>query len=473
MSRLADSFRRWLKEPKIRPWGLLGPILVLLITLPLLRPLRHPGEMGDDEAVRLATVRSLVDRHTLAIDPMQTPSSSTIKRAGYTYSDQPPVFSILLSGAYWVMARLGSDLDRTPALAAYLLTLIGTTLPVAWTAALVYRMARLFELPRPWRAGLATASVFGTGLLSYATVLNAHAPAATILLAGVGALVHLASSKKPGRGGAWFMISGFCAALACVLDPPAVFIALLLVVVILSMRMSAGVRIGGVLLFLIGATPPLALHAAASALAGGKFVPVSLSRDLAGRVTVLTPPPPMTQLDFDDEDLANRSWWLVTGKYVNRWAVGLIGSHGLLSHFPVLIFGIFGIAAVMHRHWQAWTKTLAVASAFGALVVIGLYSFSQADWREAMFATRWFICFGPLMLFWAGAWLRRKHSPLIWGGVALLLFFSTIVSIVGATNPSPRAGFDRYTAAGALMQLINGNPSEGEAQVARGREVRF
>src|SRR5262245_5927343 len=112
MSRLADSFRRWLKEPKIRPWGLLGPILVLLVTLPMLRPLRHPGEMGDDEAVRLATVQSLVERRTLSIDPNQAPASSVVQRAGYTYSDQPPVFSILLSGVYWVMIRLGSDLDR-------------------------------------------------------------------------------------------------------------------------------------------------------------------------------------------------------------------------------------------------------------------------------------------------------------------------------------------------------------------------
>src|SRR5581483_10409124 len=235
MPPFREMFRAWLAGPKIRPWGILGPILVLVVCLPLLRPLRHPGEMSDDEAARLSTVRALVDHRTLSIAPSDAPSSQLIRRGNQYYSDQPPVFAIILSGAYWVMEHAGVTLEQTPSLAAYLLTLIGTTLPVAWTAALVYRMARMFELARPWRAGLATAAVFSTGLLSYATVLNAHAPAATMLLAAVGSIIHVASSKKPRRGGAWFMLAGFCAALATVLDPPAILIAAFLLVVILTM----------------------------------------------------------------------------------------------------------------------------------------------------------------------------------------------------------------------------------------------
>jgi hypothetical protein len=461
MSRLRESFRKWLEGPKIRPWGILGPILVLLVCLPILRPLRHPEEISDDESARLMTIQNLVEHRTLALDPAHAPESQLIRHGQQYFSDQPPVLAIILSGVYWIMIRCGSTFEHTPALAPYILTLVGATVPVAWTVALIYRMARLFELSRPWRAGLAIASVFGTGLLSYAVVLNPHAPAATMLLAAVGALIHVASSKKPRRGGGWFILAGFCAALAVTFDPPALFIAVCLIVVILTMRMSAGVRVGGVLLFLIGATPPVVLHATASALGSGEFVPVSVRRDLAGRVTVTAPPPPMTQLDFtDDDDLASQSWWLVVGKYTDRLCAALFGAHGLLSHFPVLIFGVFGVGAVMHRHWQAWTKTLAVASAAGALAVIGLYSFSQADWRDAMFATRWFILFVPLVFFWSGAWLKREHSTLIYVGLAVLLAFSTAVSIIGATDPYPRQGFDRYTAAGALMQLIDGGKSE-------------
>ena len=40
------GFRRWFmrrkKRPLDRPWALLTPVVVLLVALPLLRPLRHP-----------------------------------------------------------------------------------------------------------------------------------------------------------------------------------------------------------------------------------------------------------------------------------------------------------------------------------------------------------------------------------------------------------------------------------------------
>src|SRR2546428_299657 len=49
------SFRRYLTKPHVRPWALSAPILVLLVCLPLLRPLRHPDprDVSDDELARL------------------------------------------------------------------------------------------------------------------------------------------------------------------------------------------------------------------------------------------------------------------------------------------------------------------------------------------------------------------------------------------------------------------------------------
>src|SRR5262245_17699855 len=67
MSRLGDYIRRWQARPKVRPWALAGPIIVLLICLPLLRPLRHPASITSDEAARLETIRALVEHHTLAL----------------------------------------------------------------------------------------------------------------------------------------------------------------------------------------------------------------------------------------------------------------------------------------------------------------------------------------------------------------------------------------------------------------------
>ncbi len=78
--------------------------------------------------------------------------------------------------------------------------------------------------------------------------------------------------------------------------------------------------------------------------------------------------------------------------------------------------------------------------------------------------TRWFVVFGPLVLFWSGAWLRKSHRPMSWVAAGVLLAFSVAVSLIGATGPLPRGGFvrdgtDRYTAAEALSRLVRPVPA--------------
>ncbi|HEX4125561.1 MAG TPA: hypothetical protein VHY37_12595, partial [Tepidisphaeraceae bacterium] len=57
-------------KPWVRPWALFGPIVVIVVALPLLRPLRNPDPLSisDGELACLATVQSLVEQHTFAID---------------------------------------------------------------------------------------------------------------------------------------------------------------------------------------------------------------------------------------------------------------------------------------------------------------------------------------------------------------------------------------------------------------------
>src|SRR5438270_12518958 len=98
MQRIRQYLERWIERPKVRPWALAGPILVLLITLPLLRPIRHPGEIGEDETARLATVRALVETHSLALDERRDLLPRHVLRINdQIYSDRPPVMAILLA----------------------------------------------------------------------------------------------------------------------------------------------------------------------------------------------------------------------------------------------------------------------------------------------------------------------------------------------------------------------------------------
>src|SRR3954468_5413670 len=240
------------RPPMVRPWGLAAPILVLVVCLPMLRPLRHTTDISENERSRLASIEAIVEKHTLAIDgPLYfQPTSNVTTGAGtpdHHYSSQPPVMAALLAGPYWLMHKLGLSFESNPALSTYLLTLIGVTLPVAGCAGLVYRMGRLFELKRPWRATLAIAAVFGSGLVSYATVLNSHAPAAFFVLAACASFFHAGLTRRVGRSYAWLGLAGLCAAFAATIDLGASVYLVLLIGIILAMRWRAMSRVSGLI----------------------------------------------------------------------------------------------------------------------------------------------------------------------------------------------------------------------------------
>jgi hypothetical protein len=441
----------------VRPWALSAPILVLLVALPLLRPLRYPlpRQISDEEQARLATVQAIVEHGTLHIDGTDfTTTRSKIEVKDRWYSNQPPTMAALLSGSYWVMHRNGLTFHNDGPKVMYLLTLLGVTIPAACAAGLIYRMGRLFELRRWWRAALAAAAVLCTGMISYATVLNPHVPAATLVLAAAACLVHVTLSPKKTLRPFWMATAGLCAALAAAIDPTAIPFLFLLLIVVGAVRRRIGAQVGGLLAYAIGAALPIAVHAALTMPVSGDFFQGITFKPQPPVAAALTGSYGLDGVGADDDDAAAAAapalWKRVAG--------ALFGAHGVLSHFPILLLGVAGVGMVMHRHWPTAAKVLASATCAGALLLIVVYSADRPewkDWRDAMFAARWFVVFAPLVLFWAGAWLRRKHRPATWVTAAVLLTFSLFVSVIGAVaGPLPQEGFDHYTAAEAWDRLV-------------------
>ncbi|HYE17683.1 MAG TPA: hypothetical protein VEA69_04520 [Tepidisphaeraceae bacterium] len=492
MPALLDFFRRMGSRQVVRPWALCAPIVVILICLPLLRPLRSPGDASEQELSRLATIQALVERRGQA-DPLSvqqteffellrekpagaapaalpawvpgdavpgtivrriSPADPRGRPAHHYYSDRPPVLGFLLSGAYEGLHRSGYTFESHPAVVAYVLTLLGVTLPVAGAAGLVYRMGRLFELPRPARAALALVVVLGSGLIGYGTALNSHAPAAALVLGAGACLLHIQGARRPARGGAWLMLCGFCAALAATIDLSAGIFLVLLVLVIPALRWGWGMRVGGVLLYLIGATPPIVLHLALTLPITGDALPGFLHPELAGNrraPAAATADEPSTT---DDSAPRPAGWKLAAWHAADAGARTLIGSRGLLTHFPIAVLGVLGIALVLRRHWPASTKVLAAATLAGAGAVVVAYTADgRADWSQAMLGPRWFIVFLPVLVFWAGAWLRRPHHPVTWSLAAVVLVYSAGVSLIGAAAPFVKAAPGQYTVAAALKHM--------------------
>ncbi|MGH7179954.1 MAG: hypothetical protein ACREJC_21435, partial [Tepidisphaeraceae bacterium] len=357
------SLRAYVKERLargVRPWAMLAPVAVLVLCVPMLRPLRHPDSIAHDEALRLATLASLARGDGLALDASRlTDHSGTVLVNGELYSRQPPMLALLLTPGAKILRAMGIGRDQGGALYEYVLTLLATTLPVAGAAGLLYRMNRLFELPRPWRAGLALATVASSGLLTYAVVLNPEAPAAVLLICAAACLIHVIISKLPRRGLLWMFIAGVCAALAATLNPPGALLSVLFIIVILTMPFSMSRRLAGVALFLLGAVAPIALHVAWTVPVRGTWVP-----HWAAPVNppVIRVAPPATQpTDFEPEDATSTRRLVITVAYMQWLLAAAIGPHGILVHFPVVLVGLAGVGAVMHRHWPLSVKSLAAA----------------------------------------------------------------------------------------------------------------
>jgi hypothetical protein len=374
--------------------------------------------------------------------------------------------SALLAPSYWLMRQGGLSFETRPDLVMYLLTVVGVTLPVALSSGLMYRMGRLFELRRPWRATLGLVAVLASGLVSYATVLNPHAPAAALVLCSAACLIHVSITNKRVHGSVWLVMSGLCAALAATIDPPAIVFLALLPAVIFAIRWTPMQRFGGLAVYLLGAALPLVLHGSLSTHTDANGFRV---RGPAGNESLFsfvnpdsrTIVAPVFDAHAFDEDEQPDGFWGRTAAGGLRLLAALGGEHGLLSHFPIVLLGIVGVTMVMHRHWPWTTKVLASVTLAGAATLIVLFTLRRSDWRGAMFASRWFVVFLPLVVFWSGAWLRRRHGKIAWGAAAALLAFSLTASIVGATGPLPREGFiakdgtDAYTLSAAFKNLVH------------------
>ncbi len=207
-------------------WG--EPGVVLAATLIALGS-AVPFASSSNDASRLATVDSLVDRHTLAIDdsiyvpprcapvpgrpPVYNPevegldergTGDKVRINGHFYSDKPPVPAILLAGLYALLQALfGLRAATRPDVFCYLMTIASSG--VAYVAGIwcVYRLAGRVGLSPPWQVALAASLGLSTVALPYVRQVNGHI---LILPLAAGALLALLRwEATPDRGPSWLL----------------------------------------------------------------------------------------------------------------------------------------------------------------------------------------------------------------------------------------------------------------------------
>ncbi|MHC2071149.1 hypothetical protein ACYFX5_27060 [Bremerella sp. T1] len=189
---------------------------------------RHPFLSANDRS-RWATVRSLVDHQTFAIDEVikdrYWDSIDKVYHLGpdgkyHYYSSKPPLMACVLAGEYWLIKNtVGIEISEHPYYVGRVilivtngLLLLGLLWPTIW---IVERYARSDFA----KIGIVATVALGTFLTTYAVTINNH------LLAATSVAIALYCGLRvwcDGRGDARYLIgAGFFAACAAVNDLPA------------------------------------------------------------------------------------------------------------------------------------------------------------------------------------------------------------------------------------------------------------
>jgi hypothetical protein len=331
---------------------------------------------------------------------------------------------------------------------------------------MTYRLGRMFELHRPLRVGLGLGAVIASGLITYGVVMNRHAPAAALLLLAVTCISHLVVAEHPYRDLLMSALAGFFAALAATVDPPAIALGTLLCLVLLAMRWNAATRIGAVVLFLAGGAPVILLNIVLLHSIGIPLQSVFSAPQPRGVPALALPAISVSNIDtvtpagFDDEADAEaapsaiQATWAHVAGVIGGILEAAVGGHGLLSHFPILAVGVLGAILALHRNWTGATKALAAVTLFSGALLVGAYSL-QEPMPVTSYGAPWFVATAPVVLLWAGVWLKRSHRTQSWVTASCVLAFSVVVSIVGMVDPAPRNGYRGYSFAEASMMIMH------------------
>jgi hypothetical protein len=279
-------------------------LLVILVATGVAVAGARPYAGSWNDGSRLATVESLVDHGTLAIDdsvfvavpPRGEPGLRSPYRGaavdkgtldklaigGHFYSDKSPVPALLLAVIYQSLQWLfGLKVSLDPDAFCWCMTVASSGLAYVVAAVCIYRMGQVVELPLAWRLILTGSFGLTTVAVLYVQHVNNH-----MLLLGVAAALMLQAAQLR-EGAPWWrlLLLGGLAGLGYAIDlgagPPLLACTALLVVWTCCRRAEQRKLPGGLPAlaasgwFAAGALPWLALHHAFNYAIGGTFWPAN------------------------------------------------------------------------------------------------------------------------------------------------------------------------------------------------------
>jgi hypothetical protein len=450
----------------VRPVHWLRPVVAgaifLCLTALLSRWPRHSGNVWS----RFATVDSIVERGTLAIDesPLRGSAAVDVVRfRGRFYSDKPPMLSAMGAVVYaplaWAGIRfVGQSSQWVLVNWVLVVVIVGTSSAMA--IASLRRLLQYVDLS-PWQADLlALAGGCCSLLLTYGVTFNNHSVAAGLLTAACSLVVDRLrlAGREPGRvtssdpspSPIWGegrgegltrtrairpATAGFLTALAATIDMPAggtVWVALVACLALCERRSA--------LWFLVGSAPPALLHCFLQSQVTGSPLPVEC---------------------YPDAFNYPGSYWTTAGVWHElgpRWRFGMeliLGPQGWLTVTPILAVGLVGIGWTLRNpSHPLWLLAALVAGVVVALCGYYTWGVRRTDFAGLSFGVRHLLAVTPLVYLFSVVAIAR------WRGVVWTVVFCTLMSVsaayayAGMLNPWSRV--EKRVAAGAdpTLQLL-------------------
>jgi len=370
-------------------WVYLAAGLVAGLTV---RP--YAGSWNDGS--RLATVESLIDRHSWAIDDSiyvnpgiaaqqpyapdsvvaQTGTLDKLLIDGRFYSDKSPVPALPMAGVYqlWRWAGGPSAADR-PDWFARLLNWVFAGLPYLLAVVCIARMTRHIGVPAPWDAVLTISFAFGSLALPYAQHVNNHV-LLLVVAAAIAETVVRAGPLTTARA-AWL---GLLAGLGYTIDlgagPP---LAVAVTGVVFWRSTEPGSRWLRMLVFVVAAVPFAALHHALTYAIAGTIGPAN-----ANPAYLQWPGSPFTGPQMTG------AWNHPSLAGAGLYALDLLfGKKGFLFFSPPLLLAVRSLPGLLTRPQPE--RPAVVALTAWAVATWLLYAATSRNLSGMNLSIRWFV----------------------------------------------------------------------------------
>jgi hypothetical protein len=365
-------------------------VLVAASGVALVSARPYAGAWNDGS--RLATVESLVDRGTLAIDesvfvsvPFDQGSPyrgvaldhGTLDKLlidGHFYSDKSPVPALLLAILYEALQKLfGLQSHVAPELFCYVMTVLSSGIAYVVAVACVFQFGKALQLPLAWRLALSAGFALTTVAVVYTEHVNNHA-----LLLGVAAALMLGLALPPETAAWWRpLLLGGLAGLGYSIDLGAG--PLLLATAALLVAWPCRRRVAACGLFALGALPWLVLHHSVNYAVGGTLGPANAVPEYFN----------WPGCPFHGATLTGA--WHHAGplEFVGYALDLLFGKRGFMGH-NLTLFLLLPAAVLLLRNPPRQWPQLAFAAAWAGGTWL-LYAATSHNYSGANCSIRWFV----------------------------------------------------------------------------------